>query len=103
MNNKQEIREDFCPPCLALIPLAFAGAGTGISATMDDKSDTDKDDKDDKDYNNVNKKKYSPKKKKKCNNKKRMKDIIFWSSIIIGIISLIIFILFRYVLCSKCR
>jgi len=87
MNNKQEIREDFCPPCLALIPLAFAGAGTGISATMDGKSnDNDKD-----------------KNKLKNKHKKRMKDIIFWSSMIIGIISLIIFILFRYVLCSKCR
>jgi len=93
MNNKQEIREDFCPPCLALIPLAFAGAGTGISATMDGKSsDNDKDKDCDKDKNKL-----------KNKHKKRMKDIIFWSSMIVGIISLIIFILFRYVLCSKCR
>jgi len=78
--NKEGIREDFCPPCLALIPLAFAGAGTSVSATM-----------------------CAEEKDKHYKDKQRTKNILFWSSIIIGIISLIIFILFKFVLCTKCR
>ena len=81
LENKEEIREDFCAPCLALIPLAFSGAGAGVSATMTD---------DEKD-------------KHKHKHKQKMKDIIFWSSIVVGVISLFIFILFRYILCTKCR
>lgn len=32
MKNKEEIREDFCPACVAL-PLAMAGAGTSKGAS----------------------------------------------------------------------
>ena len=55
--NKEGIREDFCPPCLALIPLAFAGAGTSVSATM-----------------------CAEEKDKHYKDKQRTKNILFWSS-----------------------
>ena len=32
MKKKEEIREDFCPACVA-VPLAMAGAGTSKSAS----------------------------------------------------------------------
>lgn len=35
---KKELKEDFCPPCLAAIPLAFAATSTGAGASMEDGS-----------------------------------------------------------------
>lgn len=32
--DDEDIKEDFCPACLA-VPLAMAGAGAGIAGTMD--------------------------------------------------------------------
>ena len=32
------MKEEFCPPCLAAIPLAFAATSTGASAAIDDGS-----------------------------------------------------------------
>lgn len=32
---KEETKEDFCPPCLAAIPLAFAATGAGASKVID--------------------------------------------------------------------
>jgi hypothetical protein len=37
-DNKKDNREDFCPPCLAAIPLAFAATSTGASVGMEDGS-----------------------------------------------------------------
>lgn len=35
------MKEEFCPPCLAAIPLAFAATSTGASAAIDDGSNHD--------------------------------------------------------------
>ena len=32
---KEEIKEEFCAPCLAAIPLAFAAGGTGAKTASD--------------------------------------------------------------------
>jgi hypothetical protein len=39
---KEEIKEDFCPPCLAAIPLAFAATGAGASQVIDGSTDEGK-------------------------------------------------------------
>ena len=38
--NKEEIKENFCPPCLAAIPLAFAATGAGASQAIDGSTDS---------------------------------------------------------------
>jgi len=35
---KKDIKEDFCPPCLAAIPLVFAATSTGAGVGMNDGS-----------------------------------------------------------------
>ena len=37
----EEIKEEFCPPCLLAIPLAFAATSTGASVAIDGSNNTD--------------------------------------------------------------
>ncbi len=67
MKKKEEIREDFCPACVA-VPLALAGAGT--SKTTQGKTST-------------------------------MSKIIFWLSIIITILSIVVAIWY-FTRCKEC-
>ena len=32
--NKEDVKEEFCPPCLAAIPIAFAASGVGASKAI---------------------------------------------------------------------
>jgi len=38
--EKEELKENFCPPCLAAIPLAFAATGAGASQAVDGTTDS---------------------------------------------------------------
>ncbi len=67
MKNKEEIREDFCPACVA-VPLAMAGVGTGKSAS---------------------------------GKQSVFSKIIFWLSIIITILSIIVAIWY-FTRCEEC-
>lgn len=73
MNNLQNTKEEFCAPCAALIPAAIGIGGVGISSTGTSGG------------------KY-----------KKTKQIIFWSSIGLTIISIIIFIWLKSS-CTMCR
>ena len=67
MKNKEEIREDFCPACVA-VPLAMAGAGTSKGA----------------------------------NGKQTvLGKVIFWLSIIITVLSIIVAIWY-FTRCEEC-
>ena len=72
-NNLQnkDIKEDFCAPCLSLIPAAIGIGGAGASGTSKGKN-------------------------------KKMKNIIFWSSISLTVISVIVFIWLK-TRCTTCR
>ena len=82
--NKQnktsnETKEDFCPPCLAAIPLAFAATSTGASVGMDGS-------------------KGSPESK--------LKKILLWTGIILfSLVSTFLFIWFIYwrKKCTTCK
>tara|TARA_B100001939_G_C16782280_1_gene547546 strand:- start:238 stop:459 length:222 start_codon:yes stop_codon:yes gene_type:complete len=67
MKNKEEIREDFCPACIA-VPLAMAGAGTSKSAST---------------------------------KQTFLAKVIFWLSIIITVISIIVAIWY-FTRCEEC-
>ena len=71
LQNNKDTKEDFCAPCIALIPAAIGIGGAGASGTSGGKN-------------------------------KQMKTIIFWSSIGLTIISVIIFIWLK-TRCTTCR
>lgn len=78
--NKDEVKEDFCPPCLAAIPLAFAATGAGASQAIDGTTDESK----------------------------KWKDIILWSSVGLTIASILFYVIykaliyFKVIECSSC-
>ena len=83
-NKKDEIKEDFCPVCIAAIPLAFGATGAGASKMVDSK---------DKDDDNC------PIKKRK----KHFLKILFWSSIALSIVSVLVIIYFKFIKqCEEC-
>jgi hypothetical protein len=41
-NNEEDVKEDFCPPCMAAVPLAFAITGASASEVMDGTSEKGK-------------------------------------------------------------
>lgn len=67
MKKKEEIREDFCPACVA-VPLAMAGAGTSKSAS---------------------------------GKQSVLGKVIFWLSIIITVLSIIVAIWY-FTRCKEC-
>ena len=71
MNNLQNTKEDFCGPCMALVPAAIGLSGAGASGTSGGKN-------------------------------KKLKKIIFWSSIGLTVLSIIIFIWLKS-RCTTCR
>jgi len=73
MNNLQNTKEEFCAPCAALIPAAIGIGGVGISSRGTSGG------------------KY-----------KKMKQIVFWCSIALTIISIAIFIWLKS-RCTMCR
>ena len=74
--NKQDEKEDFCPPCLLAAPIAFAVSGVGVSEIMDGSTDKSK----------------------------NFKTILLWSSVGIGVVSLALFIYFKFIKkCSTCK
>jgi hypothetical protein len=76
-NQKIETKEDFCPVCIAAIPLAFSGA-VGTSTALSDNEHSEKE-------------------------RKRRKLIYKWS-IIIGILSLGFIIYFLFIKpCNECK
>lgn len=79
--NKKEIKEDFCPICIAAIPLAFGASGAGAAKISDSGNNDDN----------------CPIKKRK----KHFMKILFWSSIAISVISLFVIIYFKYI--KKCE
>ena len=79
MEEKKQTKEDFCPICVAAVPLAFGVSTINNSNTTseEEENDINEDDEEDKNY-----------KKKKYNN-----SLIKWISIFLllaGIISLLI-------------
>ena len=80
MEEKKQTKEDFCPICVAAVPLAFGVSTINNSNTTseeEEENDINEDDEEDKNY-----------KKKKYNN-----SLIKWVSIFLllaGIISLLI-------------
>jgi len=78
--NKDELKENFCPPCLAAIPLAFAATGAGASQAIDGTS----------------------------NENKNLKNILIWSSIWITVASVLFYIVykllihFKIIKCKSC-
>ena len=83
-NKKEEIKEEFCPVCIAAIPLAFGATGAGAAKISESKKEDDD-----------------------CPIKKRRKNflkILFWSSIALSVISLLIIIYFKYIKkCEECQ
>lgn len=71
LQNNKDTKEDFCAPCVALIPAAIGIGGAGASGTSGGKN-------------------------------KKIKTIIFWSSIGLTIISIIIFIWLK-TRCTTCK
>jgi hypothetical protein len=41
-NSEDDVKEDFCPPCMAAVPLAFAVTGASASEVMDGTSEKGK-------------------------------------------------------------
>lgn len=41
-NENNETKEEFCPPCLAAVPLALAATGAGASQTIDGSTESGK-------------------------------------------------------------
>ena len=73
--NKEDVKEEFCPPCLAAIPIAFAASGVGVSQAID--GTTEK--------------------------KNKIKNIIFVVSSVIGISAVMVFIYFKFFKkCTTC-
>ena len=75
------MKEEFCPPCLAAIPLAFAATSTGASAAIDDGSNTN-------------------------NNKSKLKRTLFLVGVTIGSIVLtFLFIWYMFLKknCTTCK
>jgi len=72
-DDKDEIKESFCPVCIAAIPLAFS-VSTGVGAAYEDEE-----------YIN-----------------NRRNTIILWSSVV-GVISIIVIVYFIFFGCSSCK
>ena len=72
--TKQRIREDFCPACLA-VPLIFAGGGAAAACSL------------------------SPEEEEEA--KKNRRALIIWGGIITTILSIAVYIYFRFV--KKCK
>ena len=73
MNNLQNTKEEFCAPCAALIPAAIGLGGVGMTS------------------GGTSGGKY-----------KKIKEIVFWSSIGLTILSIIIFVWLKS-RCTMCR
>ena len=75
----EETKEDFCPPCLAVIPLAFAATSTGASIVMDGSSNS---------------------------SEYKLKKILLWTgTILFSLVSTFIFIWFIFLRkkCTTCK
>ena len=71
LQNNKNTKEEFCAPCVALIPAAIGISGAGASGSSKGKN-------------------------------KKLKTIIFWSSIGLTVISIIIFIWLK-TRCTTCK
>lgn len=72
LQNNKDLKEEFCAPCAALIPAAIGLGGAGASGGTSGGKN------------------------------KKMKNIIFWSSIGLTVISIIVFIWLK-TRCTSCR
>jgi hypothetical protein len=72
LQNNKDLKEEFCAPCAALIPAAIGLGGAGVSGGTSGGKN------------------------------KKMKNIIFWSSIGLTVISIIVFIWLK-TRCTSCR
>ncbi len=79
---KEEIKESFCPVCIAAVPLAFSGITAGLASQSDGEDD----------------RQYAVRVRHHRNKK------IMWIAILIGIISLSVIIYFKFIKkCESCR
>lgn len=75
-DKKEEVKESFCPVCIAAVPLAFSvSTGTLVASTTDD----DCEERD-----------------------RRRRGHIMWGCCGVGIISLIVILYFWFIQCSVC-
>jgi len=84
--EKEEIKEDFCPVCVASVPLAFSVTTAGATQVFQEKEViTDEDDEDE-----VDRKRQMMRK-----NRHRAKWVLIWC-LIIGLISLGFLLYFKF-------
>jgi hypothetical protein len=88
-NENENVKEEFCPVCIASIPLAFSMA-TGTGAAMSDENDKENN----SDQSMVEKRK----------ERKHQKNLVFYISLIIGLVSLATIIYYKFInKCDDCK